>query len=234
MLDSAALRARLAEVRDRIARAAGRARRNPSGVRLVAVSKTFSAQHVRIAAEAGLLDFGENKVQEGLKKMADTSDLPLRWHLIGHLQSNKAGKAARFHSIHSIDAALLLKRVDEAAVAAGRRVDVLLQVDLAREPTKYGALPDAVGPIFHAAQGCQAVRVRGLMVLPPSSADPEGSRPYFSRLRQLRDDLLSDNIAPAMLTEMSMGMSHDFEIAVEEGATMIRLGSAIFGERAYG
>jgi PLP dependent protein len=234
VLDSAALRARLADVRDSIERAAARARRNPSGVRLVAVSKTFSAQCVRAAAEAGVLDFGENKVQEGLQKMADTSDLPIHWHLIGHLQSNKARKAAQFHSIHSIDTASLLRRVDEAAVVAGRHVDVLLQVDLAREPTKHGALPDEVMSIVHAARECQAVRMRGLMVLPPGSANPEASRPYFSRLRQLRDQLLSSDVAPEMLTEMSMGMSHDFEIAVEEGATMVRLGSAIFGERTYG
>lgn len=233
MIDSAALRARLAGVRDAVARAAGRAGRAPSSVRLIAVSKTFSAQHVRIAAEAGQMDFGESKVQDGLQKMADTSDLQLRWHFVGHLQSNKARKAAAFHSIHSIDEARLLNRIDVAAIAAGRGVDVLLQVDMAREVTKHGVLPEAVGALCDAARGCQAARLKGLMVLPPASADPEESRFYFSRLRLLRDELLSRGVAPPMLTELSMGMSHDFEIAIEEGATMVRVGSAIFGDRSY-
>ena len=231
MLDSAVIRARLASVRERIARAAGKVGRDPSDIRLIAVSKAFSARHVRIAAEAGQLDFGENKVQEGLLKMADTSDLPLRWHLIGHLQSNKAKKAARFHAVHSIDNATLLARVDEAAMAVERHLDVLVQVDLAGEPTKSGARPDAVRAIFDAALGCHGAQPRGLMLLPPVSADPEGSRLYFSKLRRLRDDLLSGGIASSMLTQLSMGMSGDFEVAIEEGATMVRVGSAIFGNR---
>src|SRR4051812_6536767 len=140
MTDSGALRARLADVRDRIARAAGRAGRDPASIRLVAVSKTFSADHVRAAADAGQLDFGENKVQEALAKMDATADLPLRWHLVGHLQSNKARKAAaRFDVVHSLDSVHLLTTLDEAARAASRQLDLLVQVDLAGEATKHGA-----------------------------------------------------------------------------------------------
>ena len=233
MFDSGALKARLTDVRDRIARAANRAGRDPASVRLIAVSKTFSADHIRAAADAGQLDFGENKIQEGLRKIEETGNLALRWHLIGHLQSNKAKQAARFDAIHSIDAGSLLRKVEDAAAAAGRRVDVLIQVDLAKEPTKYGVAPEDVRPILHVAQSCQAARLRGLMLLPPAFDDPEGARGYFAALRSLRDDLAKDCSDPAMLAELSMGMSHDFEVAVEEGATMVRVGSAIFGPRTY-
>ena len=231
MIDSAALRARLGDVRDRLARAASRVGRDPAVIRLVAVSKTFSAEHVRIAAQAGQRDFGENKVQEGLQKIADTADLPLCWHLLGHLQSNKARKAAGFHAIHAIDGAALLKKVDEEASAAGRTIEALIQVDLGREPTKHGALPEDLGPIFEAAGRCRAVRVSGLMLLPPSAGNVEETRPYFARLRSLRDELAESGVDETMLTQLSMGMSHDFEVAVEEGATLVRVGSAIFGTR---
>ena len=233
MFDSAALRARLTDVRDRIARAASRVGRDAASVRLIAVSKTFSSDHVRAAADAGQIDFGENKVQEGLQKIEHTEDLPLRWHLIGHLQSNKARLAARFDTIHSIDAAALLTKVDAAASAAGRRVEVLIQIDLAKEPTKHGVAPEDVRPILTVAPSCRAARLRGLMLLPPAFDDPEQARPYFVALRQLRDGLVQQTGEPALLAELSMGMSHDFEVAVEEGATMVRVGSAIFGGRPY-
>ncbi len=142
MIDAPALRARLADVRARIARAAGRAGRDPSSIRLIAVSKTFPAEYVRAAADAGQIDFGENKVQEALGKMDQTSDLHVRWHLIGHLQSNKAKKAARFDLVHSVDTPALVEKLDEAANAAGRRLDLLVQVDLAGEATKHGARED--------------------------------------------------------------------------------------------
>jgi PLP dependent protein len=231
VFDSGALQARLTDVRERIARAAGRAGRDPATVRLIAVSKTFSSDHVRAAADAGQLDFGENKVQEGLRKIADAADLALRWHLIGHLQSNKARSAARFDAVHSIDAASLLAKVEDAAAAAGRRVEVLIQVDLAGEATKHGAAPEALEPILGVAGSCQAARLVGLMLLPPAFDDPDAVRPYFAALRALRDSLLRRGAQPAMLAELSMGMSHDFEVAVEEGATMVRVGSAIFGPR---
>ena len=233
MIDSAALRARLATVRDRIARAAGRAGRDPSSIRLVAISKTFSIEHVRAAADAGQVDFGENKVQEALQKIADTSELSLRWHLVGHLQSNKARKAAAsFDVIHSVDAAGLVSKLDEAAVSAGRQLDLLVQVDLAGEATKHGAAPDDLLPVFTAARACRAVAVRGLMLLPPAVDDPEKARPYFASLRRLRERLIELGIDQSALVELSMGMSHDFEVAIEEGATMVRLGTAIFGDRA--
>ena len=231
MIDSLALQSRLSDVRARIARAASRAKRDPASVRLIAVSKTFPTDYVRAAADAGQVDFGENKVQEGLAKIAQTSDLPLRWHLIGHLQSNKAKQALAFHTIQSVDSSALLQKVEHVAAGADRTVEVLIQVDLANEPTKYGIQPEGLRATLEVADACKAVRLRGLMLLPPAFDDPEGARPYFSALRTLRDDLIREGRDPSTLAELSMGMSHDFEIAVEEGATMVRVGSAIFGPR---
>ena len=234
MLDSAALRARLADVRDRIARAAGRARRDPGSIRLVAISKTFDAEYVLAAAETGQLDFGENKVQEGLQKMDRTAALPLRWHLVGHLQSNKARKAAsRFDTIHSVDTVELAGKLDQAASAAGRTIELLAQVDLAGEPTKHGAREDQLFAIFDAARAFRAVRLKGLMLLPPAVENPEEARHYFRALSSVREQLMSRGVDGSMLSELSMGMSHDFEIAVEEGATLVRVGTAIFGSRTY-
>ncbi len=232
MPDPAALRARLADVRDRIARAAVRAGRDPSQVRLIAVSKTFGADAVREAAANGQLDFGENKVQEAALKQTATRDLRLVWHLIGHLQSNKARKAAEeFDVIHSIDSADLVRKIDGAAAAAGRRIRLLAQVDLAREATKFGAREDELPSIFEAAAGRAAVQMSGLMIIPPAVDDPEDARPWFKQLRALRDGLARQGVDAGQLTELSMGMSHDFEVAVEEGATMVRVGTAIFGGR---
>ena len=231
MIDSVALRTRLADVRARIARAAGRAGRDPASIRLVAVSKTVSADHVRAAADLGQIDFGENKVQDALQKMDALAGVPIRWHLVGHLQSNKARKTARFDMIHSIDSAVLMARVDDAARAAGRSIDALVQVDLAREPTKHGAREEELAGLFDAARSAAAIHVRGLMLLPPAVDDPEAARPHFRELRAVRDRLLAGGADPSMLTDLSMGMSHDFELAVEEGATLVRVGSAIFGQR---
>ena len=231
MIDSAALRSRLADVRARIARAAGRAGRDPASIRLIAVSKTFPAEYVRAAADAGQIDFGENKVQDALLKMDQTTDLTVRWHLLGHLQSNKAKKAGRFDYVHSIDAATLVQKLDEAAAAAGRRIDLLVQVDLAGEATKFGATEDELPAIFAAGREARACRLVGLMTLPPASEDPESARPYFRKLRLVRDQLLAQGVAAPMLQELSMGMSHDFEVAIEEGATLVRVGTAIFGGR---
>jgi hypothetical protein len=234
VIDPAPLRDRLADVRARIARAAGRARRDPAGVRLVAVSKTFSADHVRAAAAAGQVDFGENKVQDALAKMDATADLPIRWHLVGHLQSNKAKKAsARFDVVQSVDGAELFEKLDEAAAAAGRRLDVLIQVDMAGEATKYGASESDLDAIFAAARQASHARVRGLMLLPPAVENPDDARPYFRALCELRARLKARGVADEMLGELSMGMSHDFEVAVEEGATIVRVGTAIFGSRTY-
>ena len=225
---------RLAGVRERIADAAGRAGRSAGDVRLIAVSKTHPIDAVRAAADAGQLDFGENKVQEALQKIAQTADNTLRWHLIGHLQSNKAKKAASaVQAIHSIDSVDLLRKVDQAAVAAGRSVEALVQVDLALEDTKFGAPVDEVPGIFAEGERCTAARLVGLMLVPPLAENPEEARPWFIRLRGIRDRLRDQGVPPDRLGELSMGMSHDFEVAIEEGATMIRVGTAIFGERVY-
>jgi len=228
----ATIAARLAEVRGRIGAAAARAGRDAATVRLVAVSKTYSADHVRAAIAAGQQDFGENKVQEALQKITETADTTIRWHVIGHLQSNKARKAAEaFHWIHAVDSVGLLTKIDEGAVAAGRRPRALVQVDLAGEATKFGASPDEVPGIFAAAAGLQAVDLVGLMLLPPAVDDPNDARPWFRRLVALRDQLAASGVPGERLAELSMGMSHDFEVAIEEGATIVRVGSAIFGER---
>jgi pyridoxal phosphate enzyme (YggS family) len=222
----------LSAVRQRLARASERAGRLSSSVRLVAVSKTRPAGDVRAAFEAGQADFGENRVQEALEKIAATADMPITWHLVGHLQSNKARKAAESCAwIHSIDSVDVLKRVDAAAGDAGRSPELLVQVDLAGEATKHGAPADAWMALFDAAAECRAARIAGLMLLPPFTPDPEDARPYFRRLRDLRDELAGRGVPPEMLRELSMGMSHDFEVAVEEGATIVRVGTAIFGER---
>jgi PLP dependent protein len=257
----------LAEVRARMADAAGRAGRRPQDVRLIAVSKTHSIDAVRAAADAGQRDFGENKVQEALDKMpasaqmglhwhlvlaaagvrdvgesrvqaadqrrADAPAVALRWHLVGHLQSNKAKKVTAFDYVHAIDSTDLLRRVDQAALVAGRTIDTLVQVDLALEPTKHGAPLDTVHGILQVAAECRAAQVVGLMLLPPLADNPEDARPWFARLRQLRDDLAAQGVPPSRLRELSMGMSHDYQVAIEEGATMIRVGTAIFGQRDY-
>ena len=223
---------RLSDIRARVADAAARAGRLPADVRLIAVSKTFPLDSVRAAYDAGQRDFGENRVQEALQKIEASADMAILWHLIGHLQSNKARKAAeRVAFIHSIDSVDLLRRVDAAAAEAGRQVQVLVQADLAGEQTKHGAPPEHFAGIFAAAQHCTSARVVGLMLLPPLSENPEDARPWFQRLRDHRDRLLDDGVPAAMLRELSMGMSHDFEVAIEEGATMIRVGTAIFGHR---
>ena len=232
MLDPAAVRARLADVREHIARAADRVGRDPSHIRLIAVSKTFGADAVRAAAQDGQVDFGENKLQEAQQKRQDLTDLPLKWHLIGHLQSNKAKKAAaEFDVIHSIDSASLLQRVDQAAAAVHRRVELLVQVDLAGEATKHGARENELGSIIDAARNASAVSLIGLMLLPPAVDDPEVARGWFRKLRELRDTLKAQGVPAGMLKELSMGMSHDYEIAIEEGATFVRVGTAIFGRR---
>ena len=195
------------------------------------MSKTFDADHVRAVADAGQLDFGENKVQEAFGKMDRLGDLGLRWHLVGHLQSNKAKKAGeRFDTIHALDRSELGDTIDHAAIAAGRRVELLVQVDLAGEPSKHGARENDLSSIFEAARAWRAARLTGLMLLPPAG-DPEQTRPYFKALRSVRDRLLANDVDRSALSELSMGMSRDFDVAVEEGATLVRVGTAIFGGR---
>lgn len=232
MISDSVIRARLADVRERIARAAARAGRDPSHVTLIAVSKTYGANAVRSAVAAGQVDFGENKLQEAQDKRASTRDLQVVWHLVGHLQSNKAKKAAaEFDWIHSIHSADLVRKVDAGASAAGRRIALLAQVDLAGESTKFGAREDELLSIFRAASECQSVDMRGLMLIPPAVEQAEDARPWFQKLRQVRDRLAAAGIGQEQLAQLSMGMSHDFEVAIEEGATMVRVGTAIFGKR---
>ena len=223
----------LSLIRERIGAAASRAGRQPGDITLVAVSKTFGADAVRAAYAGGQRDFGENKVQEALQKIAETADMEIRWHLIGHLQSNKAKKVAGpFASIHSIDSVDLLHRLDQAAAAQGTGPDVLVQVDLAGETTKFGARADEARRVVDAAAEAKAVRLAGLMLIPPWNVDQEQTRPWFVRLRELRDGWVAAGFPAIMLRHLSMGMSHDFEAAIEEGATIVRVGTAIFGKRA--
>ncbi|HUD71249.1 MAG TPA: YggS family pyridoxal phosphate-dependent enzyme [Dongiaceae bacterium] len=217
-------------VRGRIEAAARRAGRAPESVTLVGVSKTMPAGRVREAVVAGLLDLGENKVQEARDKIDPVGPGP-RWHLVGHLQGNKANQAARiFDVVHSIDSVELLERLERGALAAGRKIRGLVQADLAGEATKSGAPPGAIDAILERAAGCAAVEVRGLMILPPHEDDPERSRPWFRRLRELNETLARRH-ARLTLSELSMGMTGDFEVAIEEGATLVRVGRALFGDR---
>jgi pyridoxal phosphate enzyme (YggS family) len=231
MPPEAALAARLAAVRRRLEAAAHRVHRPPESIRLVAVSKTFSARSVRDAAAEGQHAFGENRVQEGLDKIAQLADLALEWHLIGHLQSNKAKKAVAFGWIQSVDRLELVARLDRAALEAEVRPRVLIQVDLAHEATKHGTSLDDLRTIVDAARSARALDLRGLMLIPPAPERPEDSRPWFRKLREVRDQLVTGGVPADRLDELSMGMSDDFEVAVEEGATIVRVGSALFGER---
>jgi pyridoxal phosphate enzyme (YggS family) len=225
--------ARVAAVRDRIARAAERARRLPEDVTLVAVSKTHPAEAVREAFAAGLRDFGENKVQEAEPKIAALAALRaegLRFHLVGHLQANKARLAvALFDRIHSMDSVRLGGRLEKAAEEQKKPFPVLVQVKLGDEATKEGLDEQHLFPALEALRGSKRLRIDGLMALPPFDEDPERVRPFFRRLRELRDKAAAAGLLRG--AELSMGMSHDLEVAVEEGATMVRVGTAIFGAR---
>jgi pyridoxal phosphate enzyme (YggS family) len=223
---------RVAAVRERIARAAKRASRPPGDVTLVGVSKTFPPESVREAFASGVRHFGENRVQEAAAKVAGLADLQasgLQWHLVGHLQSNKARKAASvFDVIQSVDSVEIAERLARASAEPGRTLRTLVQVDLAGETGKSGLPAAAVPDALRRIRALEGLRVTGLMVLPPY-LDPEEVRPYFRRLRVLRDRLTSEGLLDGQ--DLSMGMSHDFETAVEEGATIVRVGTAIFGKR---
>ncbi|MGP8051514.1 MAG: YggS family pyridoxal phosphate-dependent enzyme [Desulfobaccales bacterium] len=219
----------LEEVRGRIAAAARRAGRDPALVRLLAVSKTVPLEQMRLAVAAGQLLFGENYLQEARPKIAGLGPA-LSWHFIGHLQSNKAKAAvALFDVIHGVDRLKLAQALDSAAAAAGARQEVLVQVNLAGEASKSGAAPETVPGLLRELGRLPHLRVLGFMTLPPWLADPEAVRPYFRALRELRDRLEASLGLP--LPELSMGMSGDFEVAVAEGATLVRVGTAIFGSR---
>lgn len=220
----------LIAVQDRIAAACGRAGRDPADVRLVAVSKTFGPEAVDEAIRAGATLLGENRVQEAAGKIPVCSSA--EWHLIGHLQTNKVRHALPlFTMLHSIDTMKLLETIAKEADASGYRPELLLEVNVAGEASKFGFRPEDVGPALRAAQELGAPPVTGLMTVPPFRPDAEAVRPYFRALRELRDRLQDE--CGVGLPNLSMGMSHDFEVAIEEGATLVRVGTAIFGHRSY-
>jgi hypothetical protein len=223
--------ANLAGVRQRVAAACQRCGRAVDAVTLVAVTKTVPAERIRTACTLGVTDIGENRVQEAQEKREGLGDLPLRWHMIGHLQSNKARLAADLFSlIHSVDSVALAEQLSRRADAAGRRLAVLLEVNAGEEESKFGFRSD-LAPSAIAIAALPGLDVQGLMTVAPITAAPEHARPFFQRLRRQRDELRV--VVPTLAWQhLSMGMTDDFEIAIEEGATIIRLGRAIFGARS--
>jgi len=224
------VRAHWAAVRDRVTRAAERAGRRAEDVVVVAVSKTVLVEQIRAAIAAGVPALGENRVQEAREKVAAIGH-PVPWHLIGHLQSNKVRDALlTFDLIESVDRLPLAEALSARAAADGRRVDALVQVNVAEEPQKGGFAPAALPAALEALAALAGLRLRGLMVIPPLPRDPEDSRPHYRELRKLLEAAQARGLGPGF-RELSMGMSGDFEVAIEEGATMVRIGTAIFGPR---
>jgi pyridoxal phosphate enzyme (YggS family) len=227
------IRQRLQRVRERMAEATVRALRPRQDVKLVAVSKTHPVEVIREAIAAGVTDLGENRVQEAEAKIPKVGRHAARWHLIGHLQSNKARRAVElFDVIHSLDSVALAQRLDRVCVELDRQaLPVLIQVDLSHEATKSGADEAEAAQIVEALKQCGRLRLAGLMTLPPFFDEAEQVRPFFRKLRELRDELSSQRAFGDARGELSMGMTHDYEVAIEEGATIVRVGTAIFGER---
>jgi len=226
----------IAAIRERIARAVARAGRTPDSITLMAVSKTVEPERIRQAYAAGLRVFGENRVQEFTEKSAALIDLKdAEWHLIGHLQSNKAKKAAElFQAVDSVDSLRLAEKLNQAAQETGKRLSVLIEIKVGYEESKAGLPSDSVelNDLLRAAPQLDHLQIRGLMTVPPFTEDPGGARPYFKRLRELRDSIAARNLPRIQMDALSMGMSHDFEVAIEEGSTYVRVGTAVFGERA--
>jgi pyridoxal phosphate enzyme (YggS family) len=225
----------VAVVRERIARAVKRAGRRTEDIALMAVSKTNPPENIRAAYDAGLRLFGENRVQEFAGKAEALRDLhDAEWHMIGHLQTNKAARTAElFHAVDSVDSLKLAEKLDAAARNLGRKLNVLVEINVGGETAKSGVAPDSqdLEELLSAAPRLEALRFRGLMTVPPFADDPERARPYFRKLRELRDTIAARNLSAVSMDQLSMGMSHDFEIAIEEGSTCVRVGTAIFGER---
>jgi hypothetical protein len=221
----------LARVRERMAAACARCGRRVEGVRLIAVSKMVSTERIRQAYDAGLRDFGENRVQEAKEKRPALAELDITWHLIGHLQTNKVKPARElFQWVHSIDSFRLAEKVDRVPGGA-QPLPLLLEVNLGEEPTKFGAGEEEVARLAEQVSQLATLELRGLMVVPPYLENPEAVRPFFRRLRELSQAIASRHLPGVSMCELSMGMSHDFEAAIEEGATMVRVGTAIFGPR---
>lgn len=227
------MKSRLNDIARRIAQAANACLRKPEDIRLVAVSKTVPPDRIRQAIEAGATTFGENYIQEAREKIQALADLQVSWHFIGHLQSNKAKYAVKlFDMIHSVDSIKLAREIDKQAAKIGKIQPILIQVNISEELTKSGTAPENTFELVTEANRLEHVSVKGLMTMPPFFDDPERARPYFRALFDLRRrirDVLHSEIA---LPELSMGMTGDFEAAIAEGATMVRIGTAIFGKRA--
>jgi hypothetical protein len=227
--------ANLADIHERMARAAKKAGRNPDDIALMAVTKTQPAERILEAYEAGQRLFGENRVQEFGEKFDALAKLQdAKFHMIGHLQSNKAAKAVEiFHAVDSVDSAKLAERLNAAAGKLGKTVDVLIEINIGGEEAKNGIAPASVDleEILRGSPQWPQLRMRGLMTVPPFTDDPEGARLYFRRLRELRDRLAARQLPAVGLDQLSMGMSQDFEVAIEEGSTCVRIGTAIFGKR---
>lgn len=225
----------IARVRERVSRATAKVGRSADSVVLMAVSKTMEPERIKEAYAAGLRVFGENRVQEFEGKSGALSELKdAQWHLIGHLQSNKARKAAElFHAIDSVDSLRLAEKLNQAAVEANKKLGVLIEIKVGQEESKAGIPLDSpeLEALLQAASQLANLQIRGLMTVPPFTEDPEGARPYFRLLRDLRDQIAARKLPAVQMDVLSMGMSHDFEIAIEEGSTCVRVGSAIFGAR---
>jgi pyridoxal phosphate enzyme (YggS family) len=226
----------IAAIHERIAAAACRAGRRPEQIALMAVSKTHPPESIREAYAAGLRLFGENRVQEFAAKAAALPDLTgAEWHMIGHVQSNKSGKAVElFAGVDSVDSVKLAEKLDAAARSLNKKLAVLIEINVGGEAAKTGVAPDSreLEDLLLAAPGLEALEFRGLMTVPPFTDDPEDARPYFRKLRELRDRIAARKLAGVGTHILSMGMSHDFEVAIEEGSTCIRVGTAIFGARS--
>jgi hypothetical protein len=226
----------IARVRERIDSAARRAGRDPATISLMAVTKTVSPERIREAYNAGVRLFGENRVQEFSAKRDAVEDLQsAQWRMIGHLQSNKAQAAAElFHAIDSVHSARLLQRLNSAAKERGKNLPVLIEINIGGEAAKSGVAPASseLEEILNLASAGESVEIRGLMTVPPYDDDPEKSRPYFRKMHGLFEQIASRQLAGVSMQTLSMGMSHDFEVAIEEGSTCVRVGTAIFGERA--
>ncbi len=213
--------------------AARRAGRDPGEIKLIAVSKTVEIARIREAIEAGVTILGENYVQEAREKIEEIGH-GIQWHMIGHLQSNKAKYAVTlFDYIHSLDGIALAREIDRRAAQKGKRMRALVEVNLSGETSKFGVGSEAVMELIHQVSPLEHISIEGLMTMPPYFDEPEKARPYFTRLRELRDRIQEEGIEGVRMDELSMGMSGDFEAAIEEGATMVRVGTAIFGERRH-
>ncbi|MBI1765169.1 MAG: YggS family pyridoxal phosphate-dependent enzyme [Acidobacteria bacterium] len=233
-----AIRENVAQIRQRIAAACARAGRAAAEVTLVAVSKTVESARIRAALAAGIRVLGENRVQEAQSKLEELRTLSVeqqvQWHLIGHLQSNKARRAVElFDAVHSVDSLKLAEKLAQAAAELGKRLPVFLEVNLGGEDSKAGLAPAAVSPLCEAVSKLDALELKGLMAVPPFLDDVEAVRPFFRRLRELRDAAVQAGVVGPAFRELSMGMSNDFEVAIEEGATFVRVGTALFGARQY-